>query len=119
MTGVIELSTMLLEFLIIIILFIEIFDLKKSLKKLNFSKLSMSVKHGKTMEELAPFMKTFPYNPENFRFIGSPIDGIQFDNDKIVFVEFKTGNSKLSERQKNIKKVIDNGKVYFKEIDMG
>jgi len=113
-----EILIILIEFLVIIILIVKIIDLRKSLKKINFSKSSLSVKYGKTMEELAPFMKNYPYNPENFKFIGSPIDGIQFDEDKIIFVEFKTGSSKLSKKQKKIKKMIEDKKLFFKEIDM-
>jgi predicted Holliday junction resolvase-like endonuclease len=63
-----------------------------------------------------PFLKNYPYNPDNFRFIGSPIDGIQFEEDKIVLVEFKAANSGLSSHQKQIADTIDRKKVFFEEI---
>ena len=69
-----------------------------------------------SFEQLFPFMKNYPYNTRNFRFIGNPIDGISFENDKIVFIEFKTGKSMLSNLQKKIKNLIHNKKVEWKEI---
>ena len=63
-----------------------------------------------------PFMEDFPYDSSNFRFLGTPIDGIQFEDDKIVFVEFKTANSKMTEKQKKIKEFVDKKKIVFEEI---
>lgn len=80
-------------------------------------KASISVKHGKLLEHFIPWIKKiFPYNPERFRFIGNPIDGILFDEDKIVFMEFKTGKSRLNDSQKKIKYLVKNKKVEWKEI---
>lgn len=62
---------------------------------------------------MAPFLESWPYDPNNFRFIGSPIDGISFEDDEIVFIEIKTGNSRLSRNQKNIKALVSEGKVSF------
>ena len=53
---------------------------------------------------------------KNFRFIGNPIDGIQFEEDGIVFVEIKTGRSRLSKPQKGIRNLINEGKVSFIEF---
>ena len=77
---------------------------------------SMHVKHGKSFEQLFPFMKNYPYAHRNFRFIGDPIDGLSFEEDKIIFMEFKTGTSKLSEKQKKIKELIEKKKVEWKEV---
>lgn len=85
--------------------------------QLSFEHRSMYVKHGKISEQLFPFMKDYPYNPSNFRFIGSPIDGLNFEDDKVVFIEFKTGNSKLSDKQKRIKALVEKKKVEWKTID--
>ena len=78
---------------------------------------SMYVKHGKSFENLFPFMNNYPYDSRNFRFIGDPIDGISFEDNKIVFMEFKTGTSKLSEKQKKIKDIVENKKVEWKEVN--
>ncbi len=80
-------------------------------------KASISIRHGKFLEHYIPWIKKiFPYNPERFRFIGNPIDGILFDKDKIVFIEFKTGRSALNESQKKIKSLVKNKKIEWKEI---
>jgi len=80
-----------------------------------FSKNSLSSKYGKMTEQFMPFLKDYPYDPQNFRFLGTPIDGIQFENDKIVFIEFKSSNSKLSPRQRQIAELIWQKRVEFEE----
>ncbi len=82
---------------------------------LAFQKSSLSSKYGKMSEQFMPFLKDFPYDPQNFRFLGSPIDGVQFCDDKIVFIEFKTNSSQLSPHQKQIAENIWNKKVLFEE----
>ena len=81
-----------------------------------FRKNSLSSRYGKMTEQFMPFLKNYPYLPENFRFLGTPIDGIQFEDDKIVFVEFKTADSKLSSRQRQIAEQVFQKRVEFKEF---
>lgn len=88
------------------------------IESLSFDKKSMSVKYGKMTEQFIPFLDSYPYSKENFRFIGTPIDGVQFEDDKIIFVEFKTGDSRLSARQESIKGLVENKKVEFREVRM-
>jgi len=85
--------------------------LKKERAELEEKKRSMASLYGKITEQFAPFMLSYPYDAKRFRFIGSPIDGIQFEDDKIIFVEFKAAGGKLSPEQKKIKKLVDDGKV--------
>jgi predicted Holliday junction resolvase-like endonuclease len=77
---------------------------------------SMSTKHGMMAEQFLPYYKDFPGDPQKFKFLGAPVDGILFEEDKIVIIEFKTGKSQLSATQRRIRKLIKEGKVYFKEI---
>ncbi|HPM86000.1 MAG: Holliday junction resolvase-like protein [Candidatus ainarchaeum sp.] len=88
-----------------------LFSLKSEVNDLRFSKKSQSVKYGQLTEQWIPFSDKYPYNSQNFRFIGKPIDGISFEDDKIVFVEFKTNTSQLSETQRNVKELVENKKV--------
>ena len=85
-------------------------------KEIKHSKQSQSVKYGQMTEQFMPFLKNYPYDPQEFKGIYKPIDGIQFEEDKIIFVEFKTNKSRMSDKQKNIKQLIENGKVFFEEI---
>lgn len=91
-------------------------ELESRLKDVSFRKQSLSVKYGKMTEQFIPFLETYPYEKQNFRFIGTPIDGIQFEKDRIIFVEFKAGSAALSERQKEIKNLVNRGKVEFREF---
>lgn len=102
--------------LILIIVIIICWKLLEQNRKLRFEKKSLSSKYGKMTEQFLPFLKGYPYNEQNFRFIGSPIDGIQFEDDKIVIVEFKVGDSKLTKKQKGIKDLVEKKRVRFEEI---
>lgn len=88
------------------------------LKDIGFRKNSLSSRYGKMTEQFIPFLKNYPYEPTNFRFIGAPIDGIQFEDDKIIFIEFKTADSQLSLRQRQIAELVWQKKVEFKEMRM-
>lgn len=77
---------------------------------------SLSTRYGQVAEQFLPFMEDYPFDPSNFRFIGSPIDGIQFEDDRVVIMEFKTGRSKLSLRQRQIRDLVEAGKVEFREL---
>lgn len=92
-------------------------NLESELKKATFSLRSAYVKFGKTFEQFAPFTKDFTEEEKNgFIFLGCPIDGVIFGKDKIKFIEIKTGESKLSGKQKKIKKMIEEGKIEFLEM---
>ena len=83
---------------------------------------SLAVTIGKVTEHFIPYLPDFSYNPKDARFIGSPIDFIVFDglNDgevkNIVFIEFKTGESALSTRERRVRDAIQSGNVLWKEL---
>lgn len=101
---------------LVLLLFWRLRVVSRRLESLTFDKKSGEVLHGKSWENFAPFMEHYPYDPERFRFIGSPIDGISFEEDRIVFIEFKTGQSKLSSKQQAIRNQITAGRVEWREI---
>ena len=70
-------------FLIIILFFIisHIFVLKDEIASLQYLKRSQSVKYGQLTEQWIPFSNKFPFNSQNFRFIGKPIDGLVFEEE--------------------------------------
>ncbi|MGI6589118.1 MAG: Holliday junction resolvase-like protein [Candidatus Iainarchaeum sp.] len=103
--------------LIVLFLFYKsLVSLKNEVDDLRFSKKSQSVKYGQLTEQWIPFSDKYPYNSQNFRFIGKPIDGISFEDDKIVFVEFKTNTSRLSDSQRKVKDLVDNKKVEWLKL---
>jgi predicted Holliday junction resolvase-like endonuclease len=86
------------------------------INKLISSKKQSEVRLGQISEHFAPLLKDFPYDSKNVRFLGSPIDFVvfEFEQEKIVFIEFKTGNSKESSRQRTVRKIIESGNVEYK-----
>lgn len=80
-----------------------------------FQKRSLSTTYGRITEQWFPLMDAYPYNPQDFRFLGSPVDGVQFEEDRIVFVEFKANRSRLSRKQQRFKELVEAGEVYWEE----
>jgi predicted Holliday junction resolvase-like endonuclease len=74
----------------------------EKINKVNYQRKSSEVRLGKIGENLAPFTEHWPWDANNFRFLGSPIDGVQFTDDEVIFVEIKTGNSRLSKGKLNL-----------------
>ena len=96
-----------------IILEIRYRGLLRSLKR------SFDVKKGKFVEQLAPYLKNFPYNPQDARFMGNPVDFIVFDglsegrDVDIVFVEVKSGKANLNENERRVKEAIEKKRVKY------
>ncbi|MBW6462093.1 MAG: hypothetical protein K0B07_03550 [DPANN group archaeon] len=78
---------------------------------------SLRIRFGKQIEEFIPFFDDlFPYDRKKFYALGQPIDGIYFGDDKIVFLEFKSGNAVKTQMEKKIEHLVKMKKVEFKEI---
>ena len=91
-------------------------QLYKRLKQERFRSRSQSTKYGKLTEQFLPLTESYPWNPGSFRFLGSPIDGVQFEDDRIILVEFKAGNGQLSKLQRQIRNLVEAGRVDFEVI---
>jgi predicted Holliday junction resolvase-like endonuclease len=90
-------------------------------------KRSALTRSGKALEKLIPFLPEFGYNPHDVRWMGDPIDLVVFDGyaegnrtgeglRQIVFVEVKSGESKLTKAQRKIKQLVSEGKVCWDEF---
>lgn len=79
---------------------------------------------GQVMEQLVPYFPEWTYTPSDARFLGSPLDFIVFDGlstgkvENVVFVEIKSRNSKITQRQRSVKKAINEGKVSYELIEI-
>ena len=100
----------------LVLTLIALFKLTSAYGRLRSQKRGGEVRRGFMTEQWLPLVTPYPWNPQNFRFLGSPIDGVQFEDDEIVFVEFKSGKSHLSSKQTNIKEMVNAGKVSFQEV---
>ena len=65
-------------------------------------------------------MPGFPCNPGDVKFLGKPVDFVAFPGsaegrkiEEVVFIEVKTGESKLSNREKEIRQAVENKKVRY------
>ena len=83
---------------------------------------SRAVIAGKVYEQLTPYLPGFPYNPQDVRFLGGPVDLVIFDGladghvRRIVFAEVKTGGAVLSHRERGVRDMIEAGEVEWAEV---
>ena len=91
---------------------------KEEAQELQHRKRSLSTTYGKITEQFAPFMERYPYEAKDFRFIGSPVDGIQFTDDAIYIVEIKSAGSSLTAKQRRIRQLVEDGHVFWYEFEV-
>lgn len=83
---------------------------------------SSAANWGTSIENFVPFMDNFPIPPEDVNFLGKPVDYVGFtgtestENCEVHFIEVKSGKAFLSQKQKNIKKAIQEGRVKWHEV---
>ena len=88
-------------------------------------KRSRAVLGGQFSEQLAPYLPGFPYNPNECRFIGKPIDFIVFRGmdsgriDEVVLVEVKSGRARnLSKIERLLRDAVKDGRVSWQKYDV-
>lgn len=86
------------------------------LKKLKSQKKSSEVRTGQIAEHFVPLLKDFKYNRKQARFLATPIDFIIFEDDEIIFMEVKTGNSQLTTTQRKVRDLIEAKKVKWEVL---
>jgi predicted Holliday junction resolvase-like endonuclease len=97
----------------------EIKDMRKAMK--TTSKVgAQAVNLGFLMERLTPCMQTFPFEHNDCRSLFDPIDYLVFSGlqenhsvDKIIFMDIKTGQARLSRSQKEIKNAVEQKHVLW------
>jgi predicted Holliday junction resolvase-like endonuclease len=111
---------------LLIVLYLEVRALRLSNKiltnncdKILSQKKSSEVRLGRIGEQMSPFFESWPFDPNGFRFLGNPIDGIQFTDDAVIFIEIKTGKARLTDSQKTVKRLVKEGKVCFATFRIG
>ncbi|HWP02027.1 MAG TPA: Holliday junction resolvase-like protein [Gemmatimonadaceae bacterium] len=85
-----------------------------------------AVNIGFILERLAPAMKSFAFDRNDCRSLFDPIDYVIFDGlsrrgavERIVFTDIKTGNARLADRQREIRALVERGRVEFDTYDPG
>ena len=84
-------------------------------------KRSESVILGSVYEKILPFLPDFPYSPKDMIFLGKGFDYLVLDGltdghvRKIVFLEVKSGGSRLNSNEKIIRDAVENRRVEWKE----
>jgi predicted Holliday junction resolvase-like endonuclease len=95
-----------------------IFVTKTALESLRKQIETLTIPKEEITEKLGAYSTRYPYDLKNLRYIGTPVDGVQFEDDQILFVAFKTDQSSPSPTQKRIKKLIEDKKIQWLEFKM-
>ena len=118
MNSILYIFTFLIGFgLAFILMKYLIFPSKLKEMKKQWQKRSISSRKGNFIEQIAPYLPNFKYNPADLRYVGKPVDYIVFDGldennlRKIVFLEVKSGRSSLNLREEKARKVVEKGLV--------
>ena len=82
-------------------------SLESSYDKLQHQKKSSEVKVGQTVEQLTGFLSDFPYPDDEIKALFQPLDLLVFREDEIVFIEIKSREAQLSDKQRKIRKLIE------------
>lgn len=83
---------------------------------------SRAVTRGQIYEQLVPYLPGFGFNPKDAQFLGRPVDLVVFDGldegdlRRIVFIEVKTGDAKLSTRERLVRDAILDGRIEWSVI---
>src|SRR3989344_5830825 len=73
---------------------------------------SRAVLAGHFSEQLSPYLPGFEYKPTECKFLGKPVDFLVFNGldeknvSEIIFVEVKSGKSKMSGTEKSVKDAV-------------
>ena len=106
----------------------ELTELQQEIKQLHnrltlgFTKKSVEVKLGKTLEKIVPALPGFPIDREDCRAIFDPIDYVGFVGlskgrvSRLEFIDVKTGNAGLSKGQKTVRDAVEGGRVSIREL---
>jgi predicted Holliday junction resolvase-like endonuclease len=117
--------TCALQFLALCWFYQEVQRLRYELKKQ--PDRQRAVIKGQIEEQLYPLSDDCEYRPSQMRFMGNPVDFIVFhepgcvdrsgdDLVEVIFLEIKTGSSRLSKKQQRIKQAVLDGRVFWKTI---
>lgn len=87
---------------------------------------AQAVNIGFLLERLTPCMHTFPFEHNDCRSIFDPIDYLVFNGlthqhsvNKIVFMDIKTGQARLTKNQKEIRTAVEQKHVSWDTYKMG
>lgn len=116
----VEILAPCITIIVILILFLRESLLREAseqkYKKLLSQKKSSETRIGHISETIAPFLDQFEFDPENCSFLGKPIDYIAFEEEAITIIEIKSGKAQLTKKQRQVRDLIKDGKVYWKEV---
>jgi predicted Holliday junction resolvase-like endonuclease len=102
----------------------EVEDLRKAMKTTSKTG-AQAVNIGFLMERITPCMNTFPFEHNDCRSLFDPIDYLVFNGlsenhsvDKIVFMDIKTGQARLSKSQREIRDAVQKKHVSWDTYTM-
>jgi predicted Holliday junction resolvase-like endonuclease len=101
----------------------ELAELQSSTKRRDTT--SRSVIKGQIAEQIYPLLPNCPFVLADMKFFGQPFDYLvlkgysEGDISEVVFVEVKTGSSRLSPVQRSLRRCIEQRRVSWETAELG
>lgn len=109
---------------------VEIHELESEVKKQKGRAASAHTTRGQLLEKWTPFVSAEGiedhWKPEDWTFLGQPIDYVVFDwrkdkelnleEGKVILLDVKSGKATLSTKQRRIRDLIQKGRVEWREL---
>jgi len=109
---------------------VEIHELESEVKKQKGRAASAHTTRGQLLEKWTPFVSAEGiedhWKPEDWTFLGQPIDYVVFDwrkdkelnlkEGKVILLDVKSGKASLSTKQRRIRDLIQKGNVEWREL---
>ena len=93
----------------------DLINMREDLKAADMRYRSATIKFGQFYEKTFPWLSKHDINPNELHYLGDPIDYIAFTKDHIIFIEIKTGNSRLTKSQQLVREHVRSNNVLFIE----
>ena len=83
---------------------------------------SRAALRGRIVEQMAPVLADWPYEPSDARFLGSPVDYVVFDGAadgdeiEVVLVEVKSGRARLTDMEVRVRDAVEAGRVRYEVL---
>lgn len=82
-----------------------------------------AVNLGKILEKIVPSIAGFAFRPRDCRAVYEPIDYVIFQGltatgsvQSVTFLDVKTGRARLTDRQRDIQRAVDDGRIAYSVI---
>lgn len=92
-------------------------QLRDELRESSYARRRTAEAQQRQSQQWAPVLARYPFDARRFRHVGGPIDGVQFDEDRVALIVF-TGEGR-GEPDGRVRELVRAGRVDWVEVPLG